>query len=265
VKKARADGAGGLFSVALQWDRGKGPQIASPRCGRFLPMRQGSPCAAAVALASLPLCPSLRVPTRRNDGENCMIRPIRAAWRLMLTTVLLAGLLPFPAMAKTKRQEDPVVERIALASAEARQMRAQGKRIWCVPFARTATGVQIKGNAKLWWAAAEGRYARGDEPQVGSVMAFAGSRKMPMGHVAVVAEVVSDRVILIDHANWKRNQISLGMVVMDVSPAGDWSAVRVEGDPGVLGRVNPVHGFIYPDTPQEPKARKVREERVASR
>jgi hypothetical protein len=199
-----------------------------------------------------------------------MIRPIRAAWRLMLVAALMAGIAPFPAMAKTRRHDTPVVERVALATAEVKQKRARGERVWCVPFARTASGVQIKGNAKTWWDAAAGRYRRGDEPEVGAVMVFSGSRKMPMGHVAVVAEVVSDRVILIDHANWKRNKVSLGMVVRDVSDAGDWSAVRVEGDPGVVGRVNPVSGFIYPETPEKPvrKARKARaatEERYASR
>jgi hypothetical protein len=179
-----------------------------------------------------------------------MIRPFRAALRLLLTATMLAALVPVPAMAKAKRQESLVAERIELATAEARQKRARGERVWCVPFARTASGVEIKGNAKTWWAAAEGRYDRGNEPAVGAVMVFSGSRKMPMGHVAVVAEVVSDRVILIDHANWKRNKVTLGMAVMDVSEAGDWSAVRVEGDPGVVGRVNPVSGFIYPETPE---------------
>ena len=198
-----------------------------------------------------------------------MIRPLRAAARLLLTATLLAGLLPLPAMAKARRPDNPVVERVAMATAEVKQKRARGERVWCVPFARTASGVQIKGNAKTWWAAAEGRYDRGDQPVVGAVMVFSGSRKMPMGHVAVVAEVVNERVILIDHANWKRNQISLGMAVTDVSEAGDWSAVRVEGTPGVVGRVNPVSGFIYPDAPEPVrkarKARAVTEERYASR
>ena len=204
-----------------------------------------------------------------------MIRPLRAAARLLLTATLLAGLLPLPAMAKARRQDNPVVERVAMATAEVTQKRARGERVWCVPFARTASGVAIKGNAKTWWAAAAGRYRRGDEPEIGAVMVFSGSRKMPMGHVAVVAGVVSDRVILVDHANWKRNRISLGMAVTDVSAAGDWSAVRVEGTPGVVGRVNPVSGFIYPDAPapeapvrQARKAHKVRaatEERYASR
>ena len=179
-----------------------------------------------------------------------MIGTIRAAWRLLLAATMVAGLAPAPAIATPKHQDSPVVERVALASAEARQKRSRGERVWCVPFARTASGVAIKGNAKTWWAAAEGRYDRGNEPSVGAVMVFSGSRKMPMGHVAVVAEIVNDRVILIDHANWKRNKVSLGMAVTDVSSAGDWSAVRVEGDPGVVGRVNPVSGFIYPAQPE---------------
>ncbi len=168
-------------------------------------------------------------------------RSIGAAWRLLLCAALLAAtgqqaLARPPAVAVT----------LEAAVAEARQKRARGERVWCVPFARTASGVEIKGNAKTWWAQAAGRYARGHEPQVGAVMVFAGSRAMPMGHVAVVSGLVDDRTILIDHANWKRNQVSLGMVVHDVSKKGDWTAVRVEGDPGVPGRVNPVSGFIYP-------------------
>ncbi|MBL0769161.1 CHAP domain-containing protein [Sphingopyxis sp. XHP0097] len=130
----------------------------------------------------------------------------------------------------------------------------------CVPFARAESGVEIRGNAKTWWAQAEGQYARGDEPREGAVMAFAAARGMPMGHVAVVKKIVSDREILIDHANWspingRRGQIERGARVVDVSEAGDWSMVRVWYAPiGDLGlRANPVHGFIYADsTPDTP-------------
>ena len=52
------------------------------------------------------------------------------------------------------------------------------------------------------WTQAAGTYARGNEPRQGAVMAFAGTRGMPMGHVAVVKKIVNDREILIDHANW---------------------------------------------------------------
>lgn len=118
-------------------------------------------------------------------------------------------------------------------------------RIWCVPFARTVSGIEIKGNAKTWWHQAEGRYDRGDEPKVGAVMAFSASRSMPKGHVAVVSKVISDRRVLVDQANWVRNKITTDTLVVDVSAEGDWSQVRVANANGTLGRANPVYGFIY--------------------
>lgn len=123
----------------------------------------------------------------------------------------------------------------------------------CVPFARAASGIDIRGNARDWWAAAEGRYERGQTPRVGAVMHFSGTRAMPIGHVAVVAAIVSDRELLIDHANWspingRRGQIERGVRAVDVSANGDWSSVRIWYAPiGDLGlRANPVSGFIYP-------------------
>ena len=122
----------------------------------------------------------------------------------------------------------------------------------CVPFARAESGVEIRGNAKTWWSQAAGTYERGQEPRKGAVMAFAGTGGMPLGHVAVVKKVVSDREILIDHANWspingRRGQIERNVRVVDVSDRGDWSMVRVWYAPiGDLGlRANPVQGFIY--------------------
>lgn len=122
----------------------------------------------------------------------------------------------------------------------------------CVPFARAESGVEIRGNARDWWDQAAGEYQRGQQPRAGAVMAFAAVRGMPMGHVAVVKKVVSDREILIDHANWspiggRRGQIERNVRVVDVSAAGDWSMVRVWYAPiGDLGlRANPVQGFIY--------------------
>jgi hypothetical protein len=130
------------------------------------------------------------------------------------------------------------------AVAEVSANRPKG-RLWCVPFARAVTGVDLRGNAKTWWAQAKNRYARGQEPQIGAVMAFAASRSMPMGHVAVVSKVLSDREILVDQANWERNRITEDTLVVDVSDNGDWSRVKVANEGGTLGRVNPVNGFIY--------------------
>ncbi len=122
----------------------------------------------------------------------------------------------------------------------------------CVPFARSESGIQIHGNALTWWQQAAGRYDRGNTPRVGAVMAFAPTRAMPIGHVAVVSQIVSEREILISHSNWspingRRGQIERNVRAIDVSAAGDWSQVRVWYAPiRDLGtRVNPVRGFIY--------------------
>lgn len=136
-------------------------------------------------------------------------------------------------------------DRRAYAVEIAREMRAHGKRVWCVPFARNVSGVDIRGNAKTWWSQASGIYERSHKPKVGAVMAFSATRKMPMGHVAVVSQIVSDREVLVDHANWHRNKVSLGMSVVDVSKNNDWSSVRVQSTETALGRPYPVAGFIY--------------------
>ena len=119
----------------------------------------------------------------------------------------------------------------------------------CVPFARSVSGIAIYGNAKTWWGQAAGTNARGNRPRAGAVMAFAGTRVMPLGHVAVVSRILNAREVLLDHANWSRpGGIERGVLAVDVSAAGDWSAVRVWHSPTrSLGlRINPVQGFIYP-------------------
>ncbi|HBB82303.1 MAG TPA: CHAP domain-containing protein, partial [Sulfitobacter sp.] len=45
---------------------------------------------------------------------------------------------------------------------------------------------------------------------------------------------------------WKRNEVSLKMAVIDVSENNDWSAVRLESQPGAFGSTYPINGFIYP-------------------
>lgn len=148
----------------------------------------------------------------------------------------------FDASSVSSQQQVPMLSK-ALSNAKA--LKAQGKRLWCVPFARDASGVDIRGNANTWWRQANKTYQRGHAPLVGAVMAFRATRKLPMGHVAVVSQVLSDREILVDHANWNPSKVSLGMKVIDVSPKGDWSAVRVASTGDHLGRVYPVDGFIW--------------------
>lgn len=124
----------------------------------------------------------------------------------------------------------------------------------CVPFARLLSGVQIYGDAYTWWKQAVGKYDTGYTPKAGAVLCFKPSGKMKLGHVAVVTQVLTDRVIQITHANWSRiggtrGQIEKDVTVIDVSPAGDWSSVKVWYDPvrDLGSSTYPTHGFIYQD------------------
>jgi CHAP domain len=134
---------------------------------------------------------------------------------------------------------------IALAS----PAQAEGRRFWqCVPYARVASGVEIHGNAHTWWSQAAGKYERGREPRVGAVMSLPRHGGSRLGHVAVVSKLLSDREVLLDHANWsRRGRIERGVRAVDVSANGDWSRVRIwfasVGDLG--GTTYPVNGFIY--------------------
>lgn len=122
----------------------------------------------------------------------------------------------------------------------------------CVPYARAQSGIEIRGNAGTWWAQAEGRYRRGTEPRLGAVMVLQPTRAMPIGHVAVVAELVDARTIYLNHANWSGpGRIERRALAVDVSENGDWSSVRVwYGPQRSLGiRANPVFGFIYNEAP----------------
>ncbi len=125
---------------------------------------------------------------------------------------------------------------------------AQARFLQCAPFARDVSGIDIHGNANTWWGQAAGRYERGATPQEGAVMAFKATRAMPVGHVAMVSRVISDREVLLTHANWShRGGIERDVRAVDVSAAGDWSEVRVWfASVGDLGTSTyPLAGFIY--------------------
>jgi surface antigen len=124
-------------------------------------------------------------------------------------------------------------------------------RFWqCAPYAREISGIDIHGNANTWWSQAAGRYARGQTPRVGAVLSMASSRRMPMGHVAMVSRVIGDREVLLTHANWsRRGGVESDVRAIDVSPNNDWTEVRVWYGPiGDLGTSsNRANGFIYAD------------------
>lgn len=118
----------------------------------------------------------------------------------------------------------------------------------CVPYAREQSNIQIRGDAWTWWRSAEGMYRRGTRPAVGAVLVLKRNGRS-RGHLAVVTEVISDREVIANHANWlNKGQIHLNTPIRDVSRNNDWSAVRVWYTPGnVLGRSTyAAHGFIYP-------------------
>ena len=121
----------------------------------------------------------------------------------------------------------------------------------CAPFARALTGVALTGAAADWWREAGGRYARSHRPEVGSVLVLRRSGRLPSGHVAVVSQVMSRREIRVTQANWVHHRVTEDQPVVDVSPDGDWTAVRVWWPPsGQMGVTEyPAFGFIRPDYP----------------
>jgi surface antigen len=134
---------------------------------------------------------------------------------------------------------------------------AQAEPYWqCVTFARMFSGIQIFGDAWTWWGSAtKANYPTGFQPKSGAVLVFRPQGQMRLGHVAVVSHVLTDRVIQITHANWsimggRRGQVEKDVTVVDVSPAGDWSKVKVWYDPirDLGGTTYPTYGFIYQKT-----------------
>ncbi|HEY6432106.1 MAG TPA: CHAP domain-containing protein [Acetobacteraceae bacterium] len=117
----------------------------------------------------------------------------------------------------------------------------------CVPYARSASGIDLPGNAWEWWGNATGVYARGSLPKIGSVLTFRSNSRMRLGHVAVVSRIINPREIEVDQANWgPGGHVSHDVAVVDVSEDNDWTAVRVElGEDAAFGAVYPTYGFIY--------------------
>ena len=121
----------------------------------------------------------------------------------------------------------------------------------CSPFARELTGMRLSGDGADWWAASSGRYAHASRPEVGSVLVFRRTSRLRSGHVSVVSRVLDDRRIDVIQANWVPGELDLDQLVVDVSEANDWTAVRVWYPPtrrmGV--HVYPTYGFILPPAP----------------
>lgn len=132
--------------------------------------------------------------------------------------------------------------------------------IQCVQYAREASGINLKGDAWQWWNAASGVYDRGRTPKDGAVLVFNRQGSMRYGHVSVVTRVLSNRLVLVDHANWApvrtsgRGAITTAVPVLDVSPKNDWTQVRVWFPPAndFGSRVYRTDGYVY--QPRDPRA-----------
>ncbi len=133
----------------------------------------------------------------------------------------------------------------AVHAESTRIKRAKPGRVWCVPFARAVSGIEIRGDAGTWWKQAGQTYPKGQVPVPGAVLNFRSTKNNPRGHVAVVSGIIDSRKILVDQANWIRNRITQDTLVIDVSPKNDWSAVRVANQSNSFGKVYPTYGFIY--------------------
>jgi len=175
---------------------------------------------------SSPLKPGLLAPTRGREFSKVMLKRAKA------TLGCLA-----------------VAAALTLSAGGA----AQAGTYWqCVTFARMFSGIQLFGDAWTWWNQALGKYTTGTAPQAGSVLVFKRSGVMHDGHVAVVSRVLTDRIIQVTHANWSvidggRGKVEKDVTVVDVSPRGDWSQVKVWYDPvrDLGNTVYPTYGFIY--------------------
>ena len=121
----------------------------------------------------------------------------------------------------------------------------------CAPFARALSGVRLYGSAGDWWWKAQGQYARSYRPEVGGVLVFAKTSRLRDGHAAVVSRVVSNRQILVTQANWVHHRVTQDQPVIDISPSGDWSEVRVWWPPSSQMGMTAyaTHGFIRASRP----------------
>jgi len=127
-----------------------------------------------------------------------------------------------------------------------------GPATQCVPYARQISNIRIQGDAWTWWRSAGSPYARSKTPQIGAVLVLSKTDRLRYGHLAVVTQIVGQREILVEHANWlNRGRIHKNQLVRDVSRRGDWSQVRLWYTPGnTMGvAAYPVSGFVLAPTP----------------
>lgn len=167
------------------------------------------------------------------------MRPIRLVLRLLVFAVLAAGL------AACGSSSGGSADGVAMGGS------SSVPGISCAPFARELSGIALYGDAADWWRQADGRYARADQPILGSVLVFRRSARLPSGHVSVVSRLLGARRLQVTQANWVPGSLDRDQLVVDVSADNDWSAVRVWYPPiRQLGASQySTYGFILPRRP----------------
>jgi len=197
---------------------------------------------SSTALAALPQDASANTHKTIKTAAKSTVKPVLVKLKTQAPVVRV--------MAVTASSHSTTITKQSLLKGGKAQYASRTPRLQCVPFARAASGIELKGNAANWWDAAAGVYARGQAPEAGSVLNFRATRGMRLGHVAVVTQVVSSREIIIDHANWagpgaNKGGVARGISVIDVSADNSWSQVRVALGNENYGSVYPTYGFIY--------------------
>lgn len=166
-----------------------------------------------------------------------------------ILTILASGLLAAACASPSVERGASTAASASRAAGGSAVMIAASQPLQCVPYARQLSGLDIRGDAWSWWPAAEGRYLRARSPAVGAVLVLSKTRRLRHGHLAVVTRLIGPREVLVEHANWlNRGRIHRNVPVVDVSPANDWSHVRLWYVPGnhLGGHVYPASGFIHP-------------------
>lgn len=160
-----------------------------------------------------------------------------AGWRVMLSVFRRAGVLV------------PLLMLAACAGGSSGRVSGSWNgSVQCAPYAREHSAVNLRGDAALWWNRSRGIYTRSSVPHEGDVLVFRATGRLPSGHVSVVRQVRSSRLVLVDHANWEPGRVTRSAPIVDVSPRNDWTRVRVWWAPSrALGKtVYPAYGFIEP-------------------
>jgi hypothetical protein len=131
-------------------------------------------------------------------------------------------------LAELSKLDMPALPSVAVAELPAPSIEIPLKKLFCAEYARARSGLAMFGDAKYWWSRAKNMYARLAHPVENAVMVFTASKRIRLGHVAVVTNIVSAREIRVDQANWQNHgEIDHATPVLDVSKKNDWSKVRV--------------------------------------